>query len=902
MDENDLLFSNEYIPTPVQQDLPAEFNEEFRKYYQNSLRNNQETYVIDKIQRLESQLLDEEFDDVNLMNTNGIANIGNTQQTIKRSQRARKTYVSIDSRDRDKLQYPRANFFKTFLGKTFSNVKSVKLASLEFPNTNAVINNSNNKIYWRNLEDIENDTIDVDTGTYPVYEATIRTGSYILTTLEKEISRKLQSVKRQTTDTFHFADVTLDYDTDICTFRFIDLTLIDANPFSTSYNSNIITVNYTNHPFVVGDTIYIRDSKSFADIPLNEINGSFTVASPDDTSFQIEVNTRAAEAIAGGGGTAVKIGKAAPFQFLFGDNTNTIAENLGFPPRNSADRIDISLRYIAQYYFVEIRTLDPHGITNSFDNVNEIVSVSTNITNVQGNREIIKIVDDYTIIIQPNNPTSPLSPSDEFDNNTDASKNINYAGSVKTVSSIRRVSTNTIYLESYTNHGLDLSDITSRVTFFGTDSKPSIDGERNIFAVIDETSFVIEGTLEINGGVGDTNANYTTIHGVFPMKNPLQTIAYDIDSITKVASQLIIECLPVTLKVGGGVEHTFTVQDILEVGDTIFLNNVSTKPKEEYTYEIASLPGNNTIVVNFNESEITAVETSMSSTVGTSCLFLFLPNHGFNQISSYEGDGNETFEVTTILDHKTENGGSVRIMQTNDDDLNNFHENVEVIDSDTFKVVVNGTAETGAVENTGILGMSNYFNLYNCSSVGGIRSSVLNSTQLEVRKVFDESVNGSNMFLFDVPTGFGTQFQRGGGSSVFISSLKHGFKSEQDNTENDILYRSISLEGEQYAFLTCPVLNTVLSTGTVRDIFARISLTDNPGSIIFDAYLSNPKLFDEGSLPQLSELEFAVKLFDGSFYDFNDLDYSFTLEITEMVDYIENSNISSRRGVLEHII
>ena len=45
----------------------------------------------------------------------------------------------------------------TFLNKTFLNVKSIRLASLEFPNTNAVINSLNRNLYWRNQEDINLD-------------------------------------------------------------------------------------------------------------------------------------------------------------------------------------------------------------------------------------------------------------------------------------------------------------------------------------------------------------------------------------------------------------------------------------------------------------------------------------------------------------------------------------------------------------------------------------------------------------------------------------------------------------------------------------------------------------------------------------------------------------------------
>jgi hypothetical protein len=40
--------------------------------------------------------------------------------------------------------------------------------------------------------------------------------------------------------------------------------------------------------------------------------------------------------------------------------------------------------------------------------------------------------------------------------------------------------------------------------------------------------------------------------------------------------------------------------------------------------------------------------------------------------------------------------------------------------------------------------------------------------------------------------------------------------------------------------------------------------------------------------------------YDGSDYEFNDLDYSFTLQITEIVDVTEGFQISSRRGIVDN--
>lgn len=1101
MDEQDLLLTNEYVSTDIQKDLPPEFNNEFRNYYLNQVQNSKSEYVVDKITGLENQLQDETFDADNLLNTNNIINVGLNTQTSVRLQRERKTFVSIDSRNRDIISYPKPNFFKVYLGRTFSNVKSVKLASLEFPNTNAVINVGNNKLYWRNKEDVVNDVIDVKTRTYPIYEATIRTGSYILTTLQKEIISELQTIKRSfgQPQLFHYPDVVLDYDTDICTFQFLDLKLLNQNPFETAAASNQLTILYNDHPFLVGDVIYIRDAKTFADIPASEINSSFKVIFVERNKFRIETTTRASETKTspnGGGGTAVKIGKALDFQFLFGENNNTISKNLGFPQRNSSDRIDAFMKYITQYYLVEIKTVEPHGLTNSELIINKdlVLLGAFNTAQTQGNK-IVKIIDENTILIQPPNPTFKIPLTQEF-NKIDTnipkylqfsyqSSNGNIVDITRMLSSLKRYSKDTIFVSTIYNHGFSLSDVGTSVFFYKTLTKPAINGENTIFSVMDNKNFFIEGLLEVNGGIGGLTG--TDIVGVFSKRNPIHTITFDIikdedtdDWLTKTeflpsingessvdlpaVSYFKISCSPVKINFGGGSYSTFNAGDILSAGDNIQFNNIKIEPTDQRVFKIASVV-NDIIYVEYKQDSISNFELVGNPTIGTEFMFLLLPNHGFNKIINYKsitdaktfniskaktengstlkidytpadrfrvgdiidiqitdinysrtnytltlsdiisnssisvpesneydftrtsnsiatikfspltitstvddlnlnrleitytppytfqvGDkikilnsdpdyiltseniisetsigiqksdtykftqnpilpatiqfSEDAFEVTTVLDHNLNTGDSVRIKETGnpllDSDID-WHNNITRLDEDTFLVYPEGKASESGT--SGIIGMSNDFYLYECDSFAGIDANTyINNKKLTTYKIFPaEPTNGKNMFLFKINGAFATESIRGGGVNVFISSLKHGFNVKQDNTENDILHRSISLEGEQYVFLTCPTLNTIVSTGNIKDIFARISLTDNPGSVIFDAYLSNPKIFDDGSLPNLSDLEFSVKLFDGTLYDFTDLNYSFTLEIVEMVDYIENTNISSRRGVLEHV-
>lgn len=137
--------------------------------------------------------------------------------------------------------------------------------------------------------------------------------------------------------------------------------------------------------------------------------------------------------------------------------------------------------------------------------------------------------------------------------------------------------------------------------------------------------------------------------------------------------------------------------------------------------------------------------------------------------------------------------------------------------------------------------------------------------------------------------------------SAFDSSALYGFSGLQDNTSNgSVLHKEINLDGEDYVYLTSPQLDTLnTSDGSVKNKFAKILLTGVPGTRIFDSFVSNPKTFDNSPLDRLDELEFQVRRYDNEFFNFNGLDYSFSLEIEEYIDEIPNTSFSSKRGIRE---
>lgn len=246
----------------------------------------------------------------------------------------------IDSSNRDTNLYPNASAFTINMGQTFQNVIRARLISLEFPNVLNVVNKGNNTITWINLEDIDLD--------FPVYSVTIPVGTYNYKTLETQLNTMLHSSdlkRRNGLGTPHFFIVTLDRETDKVSFSSIIPQATGKDPLQTIQNSNRVRMTAKNHGFVTGDVVRVIGVQgSVGGIKAEELNGAFTiqvpviagVSSPDFFDYEIANVARGAVDNLSGGGSAVQIGKEAPFQFTFQNDQTNASPLLGFPSENSA--------------------------------------------------------------------------------------------------------------------------------------------------------------------------------------------------------------------------------------------------------------------------------------------------------------------------------------------------------------------------------------------------------------------------------------------------------------------------------------------------------------------------------------------------------------------------------------
>lgn len=335
----------------------------------------------------------------------------------------------------------------------------------------------------------------------------------------------------------------------------------------------------------------------------------------------------------------------------------------------------------------------------------------------------------------------------------------------------------------------------------------------------------------------------------------------------------------------------------LSVGMKIKIFNLKTVPpiyEGNPIYSIVAIPSSNEITINFSTTYFD-IETLQNAFIGTGKVRLTFPNHGFNSIVSIVNTALiRRVELTTLLDHQLETGDKIIISGSNSTPSIDGEYTVTKLDVDKLIITLNGNFNTLTQPGDyAFMAPNQNFYIYNCQTTGGIKESKINNELFTIDRIVDE-----NTFEFLIPDAYSEANDIAGGENIKISSSIHGFSGTHTNISSDnTLIRPIALSGENYAFLCCQTLANVYNTGPVSDIFAKIKLSQPPGTIIFDQFVSKPKTFDEGLLTSINTLLFQVKIHDNILFEFNDVDFSFTLEIEEVIENLSNSLLSTQRNV-----
>jgi len=236
--------------------------------------------------------------------------------------------------------YPDNNNYKINLGKTFNNVKMIKMISSEFPNTQKTINSTNNKLYWQTITD----------GDY-IYSMTINQGNYNFEGIIEELENQFNNTKLKntitndsTTNTTSIKSTTFKSKVNINKYTHkLTIELFNSitieNPFSFIQNNNepniyYLSVNHPNHSLSINSTIVISNSLSVNVIPTNIINATHQIYQiTDDNTYLIKLpkfnklNDTLNSSV--GGGLMVTIDYPLKFRLLM-DKQGTIGTILGF--------------------------------------------------------------------------------------------------------------------------------------------------------------------------------------------------------------------------------------------------------------------------------------------------------------------------------------------------------------------------------------------------------------------------------------------------------------------------------------------------------------------------------------------------------------------------------------------
>ena len=287
-------------------------------------------------------------------------------------------------------------------GRTFENVKEIKLISSEFPNSSQVIHantpeTANNKIYWRLLDD----------GPFE-YVASLDPGNYSANTLKLEIQDKMNKVTRCfNNNIFNEIIVVINSAKSLIEFRSFEKYTF-ANNLSIVNGSNRLEIEYDVnqdnildekdiHYIDEGDTIIISNADELGGISSNLINKEHIAHKINDFEFYVNLTTNATQTKIKGGGKKITIRKLIPMQILW-NKPNSFGNLLGFNRANEVNYTQPPFMKVITNY--EYNKYNDSESNNLFDISGEkyILMLNQLLTNMDTNSTINNI---YAKILLP---------------------------------------------------------------------------------------------------------------------------------------------------------------------------------------------------------------------------------------------------------------------------------------------------------------------------------------------------------------------------------------------------------------------------------------------------------------------------------------------------------------------
>lgn len=134
-------------------------------------------------------------------------------------------------------------------------------------------------------------------------------------------------------------------------------------------------------------------------------------------------------------------------------------------------------------------------------------------------------------------------------------------------------------------------------------------------------------------------------------------------------------------------------------------------------------------------------------------------------------------------------------------------------------------------------------------------------------------------------------------STVISNTDKYAFETSTNALGQpiNITNNALQMSGVNYIIMVADPIKTYTTLGKIKNAFAKIILCDSPGRILYNTYVNMFHTFDS-PLNELKDLTVSFYNPDGTLFDFNGIDHSYTLEVVTVSDIPEGTGISANTG------
>ncbi len=425
------------------------------------------------------------------------------------------------------------------------------------------------------------------------------------------------------------------------------------------------------------------------------------------------------------------------------------------------------------------------------------------------------------------------------------------------------------YITSY-NHRLQVGDY---IKLIGLSTNPSTTGIDGNGLVVTVTQVDTPDTFYVNFAMSSIDPQSLPNAFIGTSILTLQYIYHGMNQIISVTSG------------GGNIATVGTIlPHNLATGSVVYVGGTNSVPDLLSAYNVLDTPDDLTFTIDAQAPIIRPGTRGVFSATGRNIITGAVP----------ASNGTSLVTVTTSNEHGLRVGQNFYILFPTafPTPINGMFEVLTVLSGYTF-VYDNGVMSQylGPPRSGSLITFAESFLLYNIIPTKNFTTTAINNVFFTIREILDKD------FLTLTVQGSYEQTKGGvtfGGANGIISSDQHGFAGAISNVDaSNALIRAVNLSGADLCYLCCPglALDSVSDAGSfVHDILAKVLLSGNPGTVLFDQFSGLQNFSSRGLISTLDTIRLQLRKSDGTFLSTNNLDYSMSLSIN-YISYVDIGNM-----------